>query len=94
MNDNDYFYESISDGIVNAIMALDETIDCSNQDGYELLVGTFGSSFTPDELRNSELESYEKFAENMQELFELEKQPTIADAKWIISRALKQWGGT
>ena len=41
MEDYDYFNESVPDGISNAIDAYDSSLECSGQDGHELLVKTF-----------------------------------------------------
>ena len=93
MSDNDYFIESVPDGISNAISEFDEKIDCCNQDSYELLVMTFGSDVCGDDLKNADDESYDKFAQNMQQYFELDYTPNGEDAKLIIEKALSQWGG-
>ena len=48
MIDNNYFLESIPDGISNAINDYDESIDCCNQDSYDILLKTI--SRTPESL--------------------------------------------
>ena len=91
MSENEYFYESLPDGICNAINRYDDRIECCNQDGYELLVKVFGPSFHEADLVNAKEKDYTAFAEAMKELFELDYFPLASDAKDIIEQAFKQW---
>ncbi len=59
---DDDFHDSVPDGISNAIYSFDSKIECSNQDSYELLVGTFGSSVCSDDLKNATDVEFERFA--------------------------------
>ncbi len=93
MTENDYFDESVPDGIANAIHEFNPALECCGQDGYELLVMTFGVDVSGSHLKAATEVSYEKFAEAMKSWFELESTPTIQDAKTIITKALCQWGG-
>jgi len=74
---NDYFIESMPDGISNAIHEFDATIECSNQDSHEILVMTFGSEVCGDDLKSVTDDEYNKFAENMQKYFELSYKPSL-----------------
>ena len=89
---NDYFHESVPDGISNGIHAFDSNIDCSNQDSYELFVEVFGSNVCGDDLKNASDEELGRFAQVMQTYFELTYLPSTDDAKRIIRQALEQWG--
>lgn len=93
MTETDYFNESVPDGIANAINEFDPEIKCCGQDGYELLVMTFGADVSGSHFKAATEALYEKFAEAMKSWFELESTPTIQDAKTIITKALRQWGG-
>ena len=90
---DDYFNESVPDGITNAIYEYDQRIECCNQDSYELLVMTFGSEVCGRDLKEATDQQFSKFAKSMETLFELSSPPTLQDAKEIISGALRQWGG-
>jgi len=90
---NDYFIDSIPDGISNAIREFDMNIECCDHDSYEILVMTFGHDVCSDDLKSATDDSLSKFAENMQKYFELSYRPSIKDAKSIIKKALYQWGG-
>lgn len=89
----DYFLESVPDGISNGIREFDSDIECSNQDSYELLVGVFGSTVCGDDLKNATEAEFVRFAQEIQTNFELTYLPSSDDARRIITRALKQWGG-
>lgn len=92
MRDVDYFNESVPDGITNAIDAYDENIECSNQDSFELLVRTFGSSVCGNDLKLATESDLIKFASVIKDYFELSYLPTAKDAEEIIHKALVQWG--
>lgn len=93
MDDDDYFYDSVPDGISNAIYEFDDDIECCNQDSYELLLKTFDDKLCGDALKSATDEEYAKFAQAMKDYFELSYLPTGEDAKKIIRQALNQWGG-
>lgn len=93
MEEYDYFNESVPDGISNAIDAYDENLECCGQDGYEILVKTFGSDVCGGDLKSASEPEFKRFASAMQEYFELSYLPTADDAKSIIHKALLQWGG-
>ena len=93
MIENNYFWESIPDGISIAINDYDESIDCCNQDSYDILIESFGDNLTPNTLENiSEVELL-KFANNIKIYFELNHAPSISESTKIITAALEQWGG-
>lgn len=54
---DDYFHESVPDGISIAVNEYDREIECCGQEGYELLVMTFGSSVCGDDLKSATEES-------------------------------------
>ena len=91
--DNDYFLESISDGIANAISELFPDIECSGQDGYELLTDTFGDDGVRDRMKSYTLDDCNKLAVNIQSWFEVDEKPTLDQARAVIDRALHQWDG-
>lgn len=92
MND-DFFNESVPNGISRAIVEYDGSLECCGQDGYELLVITFGSQVCGNDLKYATDEDYKKFAIAMQSYFELSYLPLIDDVRIIIDQALMQWGG-
>ena len=93
MEEYDYFNESVPDGISNAIDAYDESLECCGQDGYELLVKTFGPDVCGNDLKSAQETECERFASAMKDYFELSYKPAVEDAKTIIHKALAQWGG-
>ncbi|NEQ95727.1 MAG: hypothetical protein F6K30_03185 [Cyanothece sp. SIO2G6] len=93
MTQQDYFYESMPDGIAIAIQSFDPDLECCGQEGYELLVMTFGTDVNGNHVKTASEADYAKFAKSMAALFELEQCPSIEDAKAIMQQALQQWGG-
>mgnify|MGYP006111580681 CR=1 FL=1 len=93
MIDNNYFLESIPDGISNAINDYDESIDCCNQDSYDILLKSFGDSLNPNTLKNINDSDLLKFSNNVKIYFELSNAPSISESEKIITTALAQWGG-
>ena len=91
--DDAYFMESVSDGISNAIDEYDAGIECTNQDGYELIVMTFGKGVSADSFRNASNADFEAFGKNMLSYFELDKEPEKKDVEAILKKALSQWKG-
>ena len=93
MEEYDYFNESVPDGISNAIDEFDASIECCNQDSYELLVKTFGTGVCGNDLKSATDIHFTKFAQTMKDYFELTYIPTPNNAKQIIQKAIVQWGG-
>jgi hypothetical protein len=93
MSEDDVFDESVPDGICNAIWRLYPEIPCCGQDGYELLVMTFGPSVNGERVKRFTEDDCERMARAMQSLFGLRSRPSSTEARDVISRALAQWGG-
>jgi hypothetical protein len=93
MADNDYFDESVPDGISNAMMEVFPDLECRGQDGYELLVKTFGSAVNGKRVKAFSDDDCERMALAIQSLFGLSSRPSRDQARRILSRALEQWGG-
>lgn len=92
MND-DYFIESIPNGIAGTIDELFPDVECCGQDGYELLIATFGENVDGERMKAFTHEDCKKMADEMQSLFEMKMRPTNKQAEYIIKRALDRWGG-
>ena len=93
MTDNDYFDESVPDGICNALLEIYPDMEFCGQDGYELLVMTFGSAVNGERVKGFTDNDCERMALSIQTLFELPSRPSREQAKRVISYALNQWGG-
>ncbi len=88
---DDYFLESVPDGIANAINDV-LGIVCSGQDGYEVLTDTFGSDVNGSCFKSFTDEHCKKMAASITAWFELEEPVTQAQGREIIERAIRQWG--
>lgn len=90
-SDDDYFLESVPDGISTAVHELFPGHECTNQDSYELLCAVFGDDFGPSDLERAGPAQYLAFAAAMASWFELGIKPTAEQASLILDRALRQW---
>ena len=93
MSNDEYFYDSVPDGLSIAINAFDSSTECCNQDSWELLVRTFGPGVSGTDLKTAKETDFVRFAEAMKAYFELSYLPSPDDAKTLINYALTQWGG-
>jgi hypothetical protein len=93
MADNDYFLESVPDGIANGVHAYCPSIECSGSDAYELLVMTFGKDVDGARVKKFTEQDCERFAKAMQKFFERPSPISPKTARKIIDHALLQWGG-
>ena len=90
--DNDYFYDSIPDGLSNALQEIDDEIECSNFDSINILSTVFGRQFSSNDLQQITETSFQKLAECIKDYFEL-TEFSVEDAEKVLDRALKQWDG-
>ncbi len=91
---NDYFIESVPDGIANAVYELFPETECNGQDGYELLLDTFGNDVTGKRFKAFSAQHCAEMALNIRTYFELEKAVSPAQGRYVIKRALRQWMGS
>ncbi|ESA37407.1 hypothetical protein N836_03180 [Leptolyngbya sp. Heron Island J] len=89
----DYFNESVPNGIANAVYELFPETECNGQDGYELLTDTFGSNVDGQAFRTFTSEHCEKMAQSIQNYFELEQTVSAQQGRYVIEWALNQWDG-
>ena len=83
----DYFHDSVPDGLSIAINGYDESIQCCEEDGDELLVMTFGKGVCGNDLEAASDKDIKKFATSMKDYFELSYLPEADDVKEIINKA-------
>lgn len=89
---NDYFLDSVPDGIANGVMELFPDILVSGQEGYELLINTFGSEVDGKRFKSFSEEDCKKVAHCIQDFLEIEGV-SAQQGRTIIEIALRQWGG-
>ncbi|PQO43033.1 hypothetical protein [Blastopirellula marina] len=90
---SDYFDESVPDGVANAVQELFPEIDCSGQDGYELLVMTFGDDVDGARFKAFDERHCREMAANLQSYLELSEPVSTEQGRFVIESALRQWGG-
>jgi hypothetical protein len=93
MADDDYFLESVPDGIANGVQEHCPSILCSGNDAYELLVTTFGKDVDGSRVKKFTEKDCRRFAKAMQEVFGRPSPISPKTASKIINHALLQWGG-
>ena len=89
---DNYFYDSVPDGLSNALHEIDDEIECSNSDSMSILCTVFGREFSSDDLQKIDETSFQKLAECIKDYFEL-AEFSIEDAKKVFERAIEQWDG-
>ena len=89
----DYFEESVPDGIANAIFEILPETECCGQDGYELLTLTFGEGVDGQTFKAFTDQHCQEMAQNIQSYFELDEPVSVDQGRFVIESALNQWGG-